>query len=250
MKNLFLSIALILIAQIGIAQDAAFKADVLKMISLSGSDAQKIMATNTFVKMIPEADRAEFTKVYEAALPGFYNKMVEIYMETYTHEDVKGLIAFYESPLGKKMSKNVVVIAEKSMKAAQEMAQEMFGIIKKYEKGSAVRDPTNVSDNTIYSTAGIDIKPDFPGGIDEFYRFVAKNFISPNVAGLKGNVYVTFVIEKDGSLTDIKILRDLGYDTGKEAVRVLLLSPKWLAGEQNGKKVRCTYSLPISIIAK
>jgi hypothetical protein len=250
MKKVLLSIAFLLIAQISIAQDASFKADVLKMISLSGSDAQKIIATSTFVKVIPEADRAEFTKVYEAALPGFYNKMAIIYMETYTHEDIKGIIAFYESPLGKRMNKNTAVIAEKSMKAAQEMAQEMFGIIKKYEKGSAVRDPTNVSDNIIYSTAGIEVKPDFPGGRDEFYKFIAKNYRTPDVKKLNGKIYITFVIEKDGSLTEIKAIKDIGYGTGEEGVRVLGLSPKWLPGEQNGQKVRCTYSLPISIMGK
>jgi hypothetical protein len=250
MKKVLLSIAFLLIAQISIAQDASFKADVLKMISLSGSDARMMLAKSQFIKMVPEANQAEFIKDYEAVLPGFYDKLAIIYMETYTHEDIKGIIAFYESPLGKRMNKNAAVITEKSMKAAQEMAEEMIGIVKKYKKDSLVQNPTNVSGNTIYSTAGIDVKPDFPGGIDEFNRFVAKNFNPPNVAGLKGKVYVTFVIEKDGSLTDIKILRDLGYGTGKEAIRVLELSPKWLPGEQNGQKVRCTYSLPISIMGK
>jgi periplasmic protein TonB len=64
---------------------------------------------------------------------------------------------------------------------------------------------------------------------------------------LKGKVYVTFVVEKDGSLTDIKVLRDIGYGTGKEAIRVLSKCPKWMPGEQNGKKVRVLYSLPITI---
>jgi protein TonB len=112
------------------------------------------------------------------------------------------------------------------------------------------QDKTNVSDNTIYNTAGIDVKPDFPGGMDEFYRFISKNYNCPKVDKLAGKVYVTFVIEKDGSLTHIKVLRDIGYGTGKEAIRVLELSPKWLPGEQNGQKVRCTFSLPISIMAK
>ena len=53
-------------------------------------------------------------------------------------------------------------------------------------------------------------------------------------------MYVTFVVEKDGSLTDIKVIRDIGYGTGKEAIRVLKKCPKWTPGEQNGKKVRCT----------
>ena len=102
-------------------------------------------------------------------------------------------------------------------------------------------------DNTVYNTAGIEVKPDFPGGMGEFNKFVARNYQAPEEEGLKGKVYVTFVVEKDGSLTDIKILRDIGYGTGKEAVRVLNKCPRWTPGEQNGKKVRCTFSLPISI---
>lgn len=102
-------------------------------------------------------------------------------------------------------------------------------------------------DNTVYNTAGIEVKPDFPGGIEKFYSFVGDNYQLPDEEGLKGKVYVTFVVEKDGSLTDIKVLRDIGYGTGKEAIRVLKKCPRWTPGEQNGKKVRCTYSLPISI---
>jgi protein TonB len=102
-------------------------------------------------------------------------------------------------------------------------------------------------DNTVYNTAGIEVKPDFPGGMDKFNAFIAKNYQAPEEEGLKGKIYVTFVVEKDGSLTDIKVLRDIGYGTGKEAIRVLNKCPRWTPGEQNGKKVRCTFSLPISI---
>ena len=102
-------------------------------------------------------------------------------------------------------------------------------------------------DNTVYNVAGIEVKPDFPGGIQKFYDFIGKNYQTPEEEGLKGKVYVTFVVEKDGSLTDIKVQRDIGYGTGKEAIRVLNKSPRWSPGEQNGKKVRCTFSLPISI---
>ncbi|GAA3754035.1 MULTISPECIES: energy transducer TonB [Flavobacterium] len=102
-------------------------------------------------------------------------------------------------------------------------------------------------DNTVYNTAGIEVKPDFPGGIEKFYKFVGNNYKTPEEEGLKGKVYVTFVVEKDGSLTDIKVLRDIGYGTGAEAIRVLKKCPKWTPGEQNGKKVRVLYSLPITI---
>lgn len=102
-------------------------------------------------------------------------------------------------------------------------------------------------DNTIYNTAGIELKPDFPGGMDKFYKFIGNNYQTPEEEGLKGKVFVNFVVEKDGSLTDIKVLRDIGYGTGAEAIRVLKKCPRWTPGEQNGKKVRVLYSLPISI---
>ncbi|MCG9794212.1 energy transducer TonB [Flavobacterium algicola] len=102
-------------------------------------------------------------------------------------------------------------------------------------------------DTQIYNTAGIEVKPEFPGGIEKFYKFVGNNYRAPEEEGLKGKVYVTFVVEKDGSLTDIKVLRDIGFGTGKEAIRVLNKSPRWNPGVQNGKPVRVLYSLPITI---
>lgn len=105
-----------------------------------------------------------------------------------------------------------------------------------------------VDDNKIYNTAGIEVKPDFPGGIAKFYAYVANNFRFDE-EGVSGRVIVTFVVEKDGSLTDIKVVRDIGFGSGKEAIRVLQKSPKWVPGVQNGKKVRVLYSLPIAIQA-
>lgn len=103
---------------------------------------------------------------------------------------------------------------------------------------------TEQSEEPIYNQ--VDKKPDFPGGIMEFYSFVGKNFKVPE-AKVNGKVFIQFVVEKDGSLTNIKSVRDIGHGTGEEAVRVLKISPKWIPGEQDGKKVRVQYSLPISI---
>ena len=94
----------------------------------------------------------------------------------------------------------------------------------------------------------IEKKPDFPGGINKFYRFVGKNFKVPEKA-LKygGKVKLQFIIEKDGTLSDIKAVEDIGYGTGEEAVRVIKLSPKWLPGSNNGLPVRVLYKLPITL---
>jgi len=96
----------------------------------------------------------------------------------------------------------------------------------------------------------IESKPEFPGGIQEFYKFISGNYKTPiSKEFIGGKVYVTFVIEKDGRLTDIKVLRDVGFDTGKEALRVLELSPKWIPAMIYGENVRCSYSLPIVLQA-
>jgi protein TonB len=102
---------------------------------------------------------------------------------------------------------------------------------------------TNVDDvsgkNVVYNTQGVDVKPEFPGGVAVFNSFLDKNFIKPaDKPKMKGKIYFTFIIEKDGSLSDIKILRDLGYGTGDEALRVIKLAPKWNPGKHKNKEVR------------
>jgi TonB family protein len=95
--------------------------------------------------------------------------------------------------------------------------------------------------------------PSFPGGIDKFYKFIGQNIKYPVVAREKkveGKVLVTFIVEKDGSLSNVKILKEPGAGCGNEALRVIKLSPKWVAGVQNGHKVRVQYTLPINFTLK
>jgi protein TonB len=101
-------------------------------------------------------------------------------------------------------------------------------------------------ENQIYNTAGIEVKPEFPGGQEALERFLKDNYKNPR-KDLKGKVYTIFTIERDGSLSDIKILRDLGYGTGAEAIRILKKSPKWIPGKLKNKTVRVLYALPIVV---
>lgn len=115
------------------------------------------------------------------------------------------------------------------------------------QKGSNKAD---VKDKDLYTMANIEKLPEFPGGLTEFYKFIGKKFKMPAEAQknkLEGKAYMQFIIEKDGSLSDIKTLQDPGYGIGDEATRVLKLSPKWTAATQEGKPVRVMYSLPITI---
>lgn len=113
--------------------------------------------------------------------------------------------------------------------------------------------PYQIEDeNKIYQASGVEVLPDFPGGIKAFSSYITKNIvISDEMKSekIKGKVIASFVVEKDGSITDIKILREVGFGTGKEAERVLKQMPKWRPAALNGKKVRCIYNVPIQLDA-
>lgn len=88
----------------------------------------------------------------------------------------------------------------------------------------------------------------YPGGDAARMKFLQENIKYPQAAregNIQGVVWVTFVVEKDGSLTDVKVLRDIGGRCGEEAIRVVKMMPKWIPAQQRGKKVRHQFNLPI-----
>lgn len=97
----------------------------------------------------------------------------------------------------------------------------------------------------------VENEPEFPGGMDSLMAFLARNIVYPKTAkenGIQGKVFLTFCVEKDGSISNIKVLRDIGGGCGAEAVRVVKMMPKWTPGKQRGKAVRVQYNLPIQFI--
>ena len=108
---------------------------------------------------------------------------------------------------------------------------------------------TTDTGNTIINNVSLDKLPEFPGGINKFYHYVGANFEKQEIGGSGSiQVYVSFVIERDGSMTDIQVKRDPGYGLGKEALRVLKsLKTKWSPGIFDGKAVRTAYTLPITV---
>jgi len=115
--------------------------------------------------------------------------------------------------------------------------------------GTAIVETPSIPTNAILNSAVLDKKPEFPGGINKFYNYVGNNFEKPDLdSEIAIRVSVSFVIEKDGSMTDIKVLKDPGYGLGAEAIRVLKsLKTKWSPGILDGKAVRTSYNLPITI---
>ncbi len=111
--------------------------------------------------------------------------------------------------------------------------------------------PTDSGTNSTYTTATVDRMPVYPGGMDNFYKYVGRNFKTPEDdmgSTTMVKVLVSFVIEKDGTMSEIKVLRNPGFGLDKEAIRVLKsMKAKWEPGSINGKPVRVVYNLPISV---
>lgn len=106
-------------------------------------------------------------------------------------------------------------------------------------------------EGTLHSWIDMRNPPEYPGGYKSFIQFLNSQIKYPKAAlkaQVQGNVFVSFIIEKDGSLSMPKIQRTLGYGTDEEAIRVLKLSQKWKPGLEKGKPVRTIYHLPISFV--
>jgi hypothetical protein len=131
MKRIILTFALFVMTQFAMAQDA-FKTDVLKVIEMSGAAGPMESVKDQLLGSIPQSKHAEFIKEFEATLPALYEKIAKVYMETYTHEDIKEMVKFYESPVGKKIAQNSGTIFQKSNEAGQDWGMQLQGIMMKY----------------------------------------------------------------------------------------------------------------------
>ena len=99
----------------------------------------------------------------------------------------------------------------------------------------------------------VEVQPEFPGGMEAMYKYMAQNVHYPEQAkkdGIQGRVFVRFVIEADGSVTDAGVLRGIGGGCDEEALRVVNAMPKWKPGMQSDKPVRVHYTMPINFVLR
>lgn len=102
--------------------------------------------------------------------------------------------------------------------------------------------------DTIMDLITVEKMPSFPGGDGELMRFIRENLEYPAIAretNITGTVALTFVVGKDGIISDVKILKEIGGGCGKEAVRVIKMMPRWTPGEANGHPVKVRFTLPV-----
>ena len=139
-----------------------------------------------------------------------------------------------------------VEVAEIEMESAEDGNDVIIEITNTVEDTGPVEEE-DAEANTIFTV--VEDEPEFPGGTKALMEFISKNLRYPAFAaenGIQGRVTLSFVVEKDGSVTDIQEMRSPSEDLTKEAKRVVQSMPKWKPGKQRGKPVRVKYMLPVT----
>jgi len=158
--------------------------------------------------------------------------------------------------------KKDVEVQEEEVKTIEELIDKKEDIGNEDKKGNdeaapaieenpselqVIEEPKVVEEKT-YEMFDIQKPPSFPGGEAELMKFLNKNIEYPALAkenNIQGVAVLTFVVNKDGSVSDVAIVKEIGGGCGKEAVRVVKMMPKWSAGEANGHPVKVRFTLPV-----
>lgn len=140
-----------------------------------------------------------------------------------------------------KIVENDAQVEESTIQSSEETGQ---AVDVKYVPVEVEEEP--VEEEQIFQV--VEEMPEFPGGMAECLKFLAKNIKYPTIAqenGTQGRVTVQFVVNRDGSIVDAKVLRGVDPYLDKEAIRVISSMPKWKPGMQRGKAVRVKYTVPV-----
>lgn len=162
-----------------------------------------------------------------------------------------GLIVNCKSPEKEKAASDNMVSESTSPQDSADANQAASAENDKQISKEDIPDPVvTYPDNIVYDFDKIEVYPAYPGGIEKFRREVAENLVYPKEAldaEVVGKIELSFVIDKQGNLTDIQVIKDLGYGTGEAAIKSLKSTKKWSAGIINGKTVNARYTLPIQM---
>jgi TonB family protein len=118
-----------------------------------------------------------------------------------------------------------------------------------YSNGVSVSGVSRTRSGKEFHFTKDEIQPEYPGGLNAFYKLLGSTVHYPKQAkreGIQGKVFLSFVVEKNGSLSDMHVVRGIGYGCDEEAMRALKTSPPWSPGYQYGIPVRVQYNIPIS----
>ena len=171
-------------------------------------------------------------------------------------ERVKSSVAFTVPEI----KKDEEVKEDQEMKSQDELSETNTAIgaftvegndetaeVKHVEEKIAEPEPFKEEETKVFDV--VEQMPSFPGGQSALLQYLSSNIKYPVVAeenGVQGRVIVTFVVEKDGSITDVRVVKSVDPSLDKEAQRVVKSMPKWIPGKQNGSAVRVKYTVPVT----
>ena len=225
---------------------AAIAAIVIAKVSIDNYIASRNAAIETDVELQSLAEKKE-AKVERKEEPQI--EKIEV-------EKVKSSVAFTTPEI----KKDEEVQEDQEMKSQDELAStntaigaftvegndEEAGEVLKAKEVIAEPEPPKVEETKVFDV--VEEMPQFPGGQAALLEYLAKNIKYPVVAeenGVQGRVIVTFVVERDGSITDVRVVKSVDPSLDKEAARVVKSMPKWQPGKQNGSAVRVKYTVPV-----
>ena len=225
---------------------AIIAAIVIAKVSIDNYIASRNAAIETDVELTSLAEKKE-AKV---------ERKEEPQVEKIEVEKVKSSVAFTTPEI----KKDDEVQEDQEMKSQDELAStntaigaftvegndEQAGEVLKAKEVIAQPEPKE-EETKVFDV--VEEMPQFPGGPSALFEYLSKNIKYPVVAeenGVQGRVIVTFVVERDGSITDVKVVKSVDPSLDKEATRVVKSMPHWIPGKQNGSAVRVKYTVPVT----
>ena len=226
---------------------AAIAAIVIAKVSIDNYIASRNAAIETDVELQSLAEKKEAKA----------EKKDEPEVEKIEIERVKSSVAFTVPEI----KKDDEVKEDQEIKSQDELQEtntaigafnvegndEEAGEVLKAKEVIAEPEPPKVEETKVFDV--VEEMPQFPGGQAALLEYLAKNIKYPVVAeenGVQGRVIVTFVVERDGSITDVKVVKSVDPSLDKEAARVVKSMPHWIPGKQNGSAVRVKYTVPVT----
>ncbi len=207
-------------------QDVAIEADI-ELAKLAEKKEAKVEKREE-----PKVDKIEVERVKSSVkfVPPVIKKDEEVKPE----EELKSQ---------EELNKTNTAIGAFDVKGNDEAAGEVL----KAKEVIAQPEPPKEEETKVFDV--VEQMPSFPGGPSALMQYLSSNIKYPVVAeenGVQGRVVCTFVVEKDGSITDVRVVKSVDSSLDKEAVRVIKAMPRWIPGKQNGSAVRVKYTVPVT----
>ena len=224
------------------------------IIAIMAAVAAKVAIENAFPKKVAMETDVELSKLAQKK-EAKVEKKAPVKVEVV--EKVKSSVKF-TPPVIKKDSE---VKPEEELKSQEDLNKtktaigsfdvkgndEAGGEVLKAKEVIAQPEPPKEEETKVFDV--VEVMPSFPGGQAALFEWLSKNIKYPVVAeenGVQGRVIVTFVVERNGSITDVQVVKSVDPSLDKEAVRVVKAMPHWIPGKQNGSAVRVKFTVPVT----